>query len=171
MKKLICSLLLVISTGIFTTGCLKDNSNTTPSIDCEGITATAPAGEVITLQQRLDSLGIPATQQDPHGFFYSMDSSNTTDSAVHATPCSNVAITYSIARLGDTIFEKSDSVIAVSLPYTNVLGLKAAIPLMKKGAAMTLYLPPSLAYGVSGYKTIPGNTYVTFTIKLYDFSN
>ncbi len=163
--------MLFTGISVFITGCLKDNSNATPAIDCDGITITAPVGEISTLKQRLDSLGILSTQQDPHGFFYSMDSTKATDSGVHATPCSNVAVTYSIARLGDTVFERSDSVIAISLPLTNVIGLKAALPLMKKRATMTLYLPPSLAYGTSGYKTVPGNTYMTFTITLYDFSN
>lgn len=172
MIKSVVSLLLIAGISALTTGCLKDNSNAIPAVDCASVIVTAPVGEISTLQHRLDSLGISSsTIKDPHGFFYSMDSTQVPDSANHATPCSNIAVTYSIAKLGDTVFEKSDSVVAVSLPYTNVLGLKAAVPLMKKGASITLYLPPSLAYGPSGYKTIAGNTYITFTLTLYDFSN
>ena len=171
MKKQIVSLLFMAVTSFFVVGCLKDNSSALPAIDCEAITQTATTDEISTLQQRLDSLHISGTVQDPHGFFYNMDSTAASATGAHPTPCANTAVTYSIARLGDTVFEKSDSVIAVSLSYTNVIGLKAAIPLMKKGATMNLYLPPSLAYGSTGYKNVPGNTYITFTIKLYDYSN
>lgn len=174
MKKLMWSLLCIAGAGALLPGCLKDNSAALPAIDCAAETAAAPAAETTTLKKQLDSLRIGMVTEDTHGFYYTIDSvSIPSATEAYATPCSNVAVTYTITKLGDTtaVFEKSDSVVAISLPYNNVAGLKAAIPLMKKGATMKLYLPPSLAYGASGYKSIPGNTYVMFTIKLYDFTN
>ncbi len=100
MIKSVVSFLLIAGMSAVTTGCLKDNSNAIPAVDCASVIVTAPVGEISTLQHRLDSLGISSTTiKDPHGFFYSMDSTQIPDSADHATPCSNIAVTYSIAKL------------------------------------------------------------------------
>lgn len=155
---------------IAVSGCLKDNSSNVPAIDCSTITTAAPSTEIGILRQKLDSIHVFSRSEDPRGFFYTMDSTAVPDSGAHATPCSNVAVTYSVSQIGGEIFERKDTAIAFSLS-NSILGWKEAVPLMKKNATMTLYLPPSLAYGETGYQSVPANAYLTFVIKLYDYSN
>ena len=148
--------------------CIKDNSSNIPVVDCSVVTTAAPSAEITTLKHYLDSSAISAVQ-DSRGFFYKMDSTVATDSGSHATVCSNIAVTYKGTFLNGTTFDSSNT--AVELPLSNtILGWKEAVPLMKKNASITLYLPPSLAYGSAGYPpTIPGNAYLIFTITLYNF--
>ena len=47
--------------------------------------------------------------------------------------------------------------------------IKIGLPLIKKGGHIKLVIPSSLAYGCSGYGTIPPNTPLFFDINLIDF--
>ena len=55
-----------------------------------------------------------------------------------------------------------------------IVGWQKALPLISKDGVMTLYLPPSLAYGPNpvrdnfGNIVIPGNSYLVFNISLKD---
>lgn len=165
---LIIGLYVVVSFG----SCLKDNSSNTPTIDCSTITTAAPSSEVFPIKTYLQDSGINAVQ-DPRGFFYTMDSTAVPDSAAnHARVCSSIAVTYRGYFENGKTFDSSNNSVSFSLS-TAIVGWQEAIPLMKKGATMTLYLPPSLAYGTKGTsdspQTIPGNSVIIFTIKLYDY--
>ncbi len=146
---------------------MKNKSDNVPEVDCSTVTQTASAEEVTTLKHYIDSSAVSAVQ-DSRGFFYSMDST-VADSASHATVCSNVAVTYKGTLLNGTVIDSSNTVLTFQL--SNVItGWKEMLPLMIKKASVTLYLPPSLAYGTIGYlPAIPGNAYLVFTIKMYDF--
>ena len=143
-------------------------SHDDPQVNCSTVTTTAPADEVATLKRYLDSSAISVVQ-DNRGFFYVMDSTATT-SATHATVCSTVAVTYKASFLNGTVFDSSINIAAI--PLANVIaGWQEMLPMMKKKATVTLYLPPSLAYGTNGYPpTVPSNAYTIFTIQLYNFN-
>ena len=171
MKKLFLITGLCAALGLGS--CLKeDNSGSTPVVDCSTITTAAPASEVFPLKTYLTDNGINAVQ-DYRGFFYTMDSTAVPDSVTNRVKvCSSVTVTYKGYFENGKGFDSSLS--SISLPlFTTITGWKEALPLMKKGATMTLYLPPSLAYGATGSQgvpqLIPPNTPIIFTIKLYDY--
>ena len=149
-------------------GCLKDNTSTR---DCSSPTTTAPATEIASVKAYLDSIGVTASQ-DSRGFFYTIDSSASTV-AGHPTGCSDVSVTY-VGKFTNGIgFDSSGATTPVSFGlYGNLItGWKEAIPLMKANSTMNLYLPPSLAYGATGYPgAIPANAILIFNIKLLGFN-
>lgn len=155
---------------IATAGCLKDSNN--GSYTCEVITASAPAAEVAALQAYIDSNHIVATK-DSRGFFYNIDSSAST-SAIHPTTCSDISVAY-VAKIpsGKTVDSQSvEKPVSFSLTGNIIAGWKAAIPLMRANSTMNLYLPPSLAYGSTGYGDVPGNSIIVYkNINLLAFAN
>ena len=166
MKKWIQAILIFLTFGIGLDSCIKSN---TPVRTCPTLTVTAPANEVNFLKTYTDSNHIVATQ-DSRGFFYSIDFSASTDTA-HPTTCSAISVAYTGTFLNGKVFDSTGADRPVSLNLSSTIaGWQEAIPLMKANANMILYLPPTLAYGASGYSTIPGNSYLIFKIKLISFN-
>lgn len=166
MKKWITVVLTLMVISIAMNGCMK---NETAAPSCPPLTITAPANEVAVLKTYIDSNHI-ATTQDSRGFFYSIDFAASTDTA-HPTTCSAVSVTYTGTFLNGAVFDSTgaDRPVSFNLSAT-IAGWQEAIPLMNSNANMILYLPPSLAYGASGYSRIPGNSYLIFKIKLLGFN-
>lgn len=167
MKKWIPVVFAFVIMGICISSCIK---NDTPLRSCPPLTVTAPNSEVAFLNTYIDSNHIVATQ-DSRGFFYSIDFPASTDTA-HPVTCSDISVTYTGTFLNGTVFDSTgaDRPASFNLSGNIINGWKEAVPLMKTNAQMTLYLPPSLAYGASGYSTIPGNSYLIFKIKLLAFN-
>ncbi len=164
MKKL---LFFAFATTLFATSCIKNETNISQP-DCSIVTTTAPAAEVTALKAYLDSNNITATQ-DSRGFFYIADSAALT--TPKPTPCSTVLVDYKGTLTSGTVFDSSAAPVAFSLSENLIAGWKEALPLVGKNGSITLYLPPSLAYGAAGYPgVIPGNANLIFHIKLYDFN-
>lgn len=150
-------------------GCIK-NSNSNPSQNCTPTTTTAPTGEVSALKAFLDSSHITATA-DSRGFFYTIDSSATASITGHPTICSDVSVVYTGTFLNGQKFDSSGANTPLSLSLSStILGWQEAVPLMRNNAAMTLYLPPSLAYGSGGRGPIPPNANLIFNIRLLAFN-
>jgi hypothetical protein len=167
MKKSILFVLIFALICIVISSCIKNESSLVRN--CPPITITAPDSEVAVLKAYIDSNHISATQ-DSRGFFYSIDFSASTDTA-HPTTCSAVGVTYTGTYLNGTVFDSTGVNRPASLNLSStIIGWQEAVPLMKQNANMTLYLPPSLAYGPSGYSDIPGNSYLIFNIKLLGFN-
>jgi FKBP-type peptidyl-prolyl cis-trans isomerase FkpA len=165
MKKSI-SVILISLLGTCVSSC-KKNDSVLPS--CAPLTIAASAGEVAILKTYIDSNQIVATQ-DSRGFFYSIDFPTNTDTT-HPTTCSDVSVTYTGTFLNGAVFDSTGANSPVSLNLSGtIVGWQEAVPLMRANAGMTLYLPPSLAYGASGYSSIPGNSYLIFKIKLLAFN-
>ena len=166
MKKWIFSILILTVISIGIGSCIK-NDTTTPA--CSPVTATAPGSEIAALKAYLDSNGIVATL-DSRGFFYTLDASGSTDTS-HPTVCSDVSVTYTGTFLNGVVFDSTgvDKPASFNLSGT-ILGWQEAVPLMKQNASMTLYLPPSLAYGPYDYNNIPGNSNLIFRIKLLSYN-
>lgn len=167
MKKCLPVVLILSVIGMGISSCIK---NDTVVLTCPPVTITAPANEVAVLKAYIDSSHIVATQ-DSRGFFYSIDSSASADTA-HPTTCSDVSVTYTGTFLNGIVFDSTgaDRPVSFYLSGDIITGWKEAVPLMKENAIMTLYLPPSLAYGSSNYSSIPGNSYLIFKIKLLAFN-
>ncbi len=166
MKKWIPVVLVVSVIGIGISSCIKNNTSIRT---CPPLTITAPNSEVAVLKAYIDSNHISATQ-DSRGFFYLIDFPASTDTA-HPTTCSDLSVTYTGTFLNGTVFDSSGTDTPVSLNLSGTIaGWQEAVPFMKENANMTLYVPPSLAYGPSGYSSIPGNSYLIFKIKLLAFN-
>lgn len=166
MKRWITVVLILMVISIVLNSCMKDETTTR---SCKPLATTAPANEVAVLKAYIDSNHI-VTTQDSRGFFYSIDFAASTDTA-HPTTCSAVSATYTGTFLNGTVFDSTgaDRPVSFNLSAT-IAGWQEAIPLMNSNANMILYLPPSLAYGASGYSSIPGNSYLIFKIKLLGFN-
>ena len=147
-------------------GCAKDSQ---PSRNCSPVTTTAPTSEVTALKAFLDSSHIIA-MADNRGFFYTIDSSSSATTTGHPSICSDVSVIYTGTFLNGKGFDSSgaDTPISLSLSST-ISGWQEAVPLMRSNAVMTLYLPPSLAYGAGGRGPIPPNANLIFYMKLLAF--
>lgn len=131
---------------------------------CDPVTKTAPASEVTTLENYLSTAGIPTTK-DARGFFYNITSAG---DANKPTVCNKVTVKYKGRFTTGGVFDESTTPISFGLSGL-IVGWQEAIPLIGKGGSITIYLPPSLAYGAAGSGSIPPNTNLIFDIELIDF--
>ncbi|MDB5239550.1 MAG: FKBP-type peptidylprolyl isomerase [Spirosoma sp.] len=124
------------------------------------ITFKAPQAELTALKQYIDANGIKATVDD-RGFYYVIDSPGT---GAKPTVCSNVTVNYAGTLTNGTTFD-SNKGISFTLNQL-IIGWQEGIPLIAPGGSITLYLPPSLAYGSQAQNSIPANSILVFKIDL-----
>lgn len=136
------------------------NSRVDDSPVCGPTTATAPANEVADLQAWLASQNISA-QADNRGFFYTIRQAG---DSTRPTICSDVQVNYSGKLTSGSEFD-AGSQRRFSLRGL-IAGWQAGIPLIGEGGTITLYLPPSLAYGATATPKIPANSILIFDIDL-----
>lgn len=149
---LFCLFLLAICLG----GCQPSDRPCTEPV----ITTKAPESEITTLKQYIESSHI-AAKADERGFFYTIDAPG---SGVKPTACSNVTVNYTGKLTNGKTF---DSASGISFGLNQlILGWQEGIPLVAPGGSITLYLPPSLAYGPQDQNDIPGNSILVFKIDL-----
>jgi FKBP-type peptidyl-prolyl cis-trans isomerase FkpA len=149
------------------TACKKDK-------DCKELAPinVATAAETTYLQNYLTANSIVASEKN--GMFYVISNQGAGESP---NLCSNLTLTYS----GNLITGTTDGGVfdATAAGQTASFGLSSLItawkiifPLVKAGGNVTLYVPPSLAYGAqaspprTGFVGIPANSYLKFTVSL-----
>jgi FKBP-type peptidyl-prolyl cis-trans isomerase FkpA len=160
MKKY--TLALLVAAALMAGSCQP--GDTTP---CTATTVTtkAPASEVALLKQYIDASKITATADD-RGFYYTIQKPGT---GAKPTVCSNVTVNYT-GKLTDGSTFDSGNGISFGLNQL-ILGWQEGIPLIAPGGSITLYLPPSLAYGSAAQNGIPANSILVFTIDLTRINN
>lgn len=84
-----------------------------------------------------------------------------------------IYVTYTGKLLSGTIFDQgtTPATSPTSAPWYlsgMIDGWKIALPLLKKGGKMKMVIPSSLAYGCSGYSSIPSNAPLYFEVSLLD---
>ncbi len=141
---------------------------------------TAPVAEIDSLRTILKDSGITAIQNTA-GFFYTINQPGSGASVINL--CSNVTVTYKGTFFTGKTFDATrvDSTvtppqpIAITIPLGQlIVGWQKGIPLIKKDGDITLYIPPSLAYGSApatdryGNVVVPANSYLIFKIHLVD---
>ena len=162
MKKITLGLALI---SIFFSGCLK-SSETSTNNNCnyDPCALKASASEIQNVQSYLAANNITGTTQHCSGLFYSIDNPGT---GVSPTVCSNIEVSYVGKLTNGTVF---DSVSTSSPAIFNLIqaipGWKNGLPLIKVGGTIHLYIPPTLAYGSSGYSSIPPNAILVFRVDL-----
>ncbi len=152
---------LLLGCIVFAGSCQKDDAND-PNVVCNKTipTTKAPQSEVTALKQYIDSSGIKATADD-RGFYYTIDSPG---AGAKPTLCSNVTVNYRGTLTDGSTFETASD---VSFDLSDlILGWQQGIPLISPGGSITLYLPPSLAYGSQAQPGIPANSILIFKIDL-----
>lgn len=128
--------------------------------NCEEVKASAPVTEVNNLRDYLSTNGITTTE-DSRGFFYIINSVGAGDKP---TVCSSVTVNYVGKLLDGTTFDSGNN---SSFSLSGLItGWQEGIPLIASGGKITLYLPPTLAYGSSGVGSIPANSNLLFEIDL-----
>ncbi|PSK94101.1 FKBP-type peptidyl-prolyl cis-trans isomerase [Taibaiella chishuiensis] len=153
--------ILIVFAGIGFGSCTKDRK-------CDALSVTAPQEEVDAVAQYLDKNNITATK-DAQGFFYTIEASGSGD---RPKSCSNVTVTYTGKLTNGTVIDDKYSKQSISFDLGDlIVGWRAGIPLIAKGGRVTLYLPPSLAYGDKPTGPIPANSILIFTIDLLKINN
>ena len=165
VKKIFCGLIL---SSALIAGCLKNDAKC-PYSDSHII---APGDEIDSLREVLTDSGIVAT---PHasGLFYKTSTSGTGTGI--ANLCSNLTVTFEGRLFNGAVFDSTTAGSVAKFQLGQVIpGWREGLPLISKGGNITLYVPPSLAYGPNPVKDsqgnvlIPGNSYLVFDIKLMD---
>jgi FKBP-type peptidyl-prolyl cis-trans isomerase FkpA len=159
MKRQYVFLLLV---GLVTSSCQLGQR---PPCDPTPVVTNVPQSEVTALKQYIDSKGIKATA-DERGFYYTIQKPG---SGAKPTICSNVTVNYKGTLTNGESFDSGNDV-SFGLNQL-VLGWQVGIPLVAPGGSVTLYLPPSLAYGSQEQSGIPANSMLVFEIDLVKVSN
>ena len=128
---------------------------------CPPVAKKALLTETDEVANYLKGAGITATQ-DPMGYFYTIDKPG---SAQKPHACSEVEIDYAGTLTNGTGFDKGSDV-SFALDQL-ILGWQMGLPKIGEGGAITLYLPPSLAYGDEDSGPIPGHSILIFKINLH----
>jgi FKBP-type peptidyl-prolyl cis-trans isomerase FkpA len=126
------------------------------------VTTKAPQEEVAALKKLIDSHKISALL-DERGFYYHIQSPG---SGLKPTGCSTVTVNYTGTLTSGTTFD-SGSGVRFGLNQL-IVGWQEGIPLIAPGGSITLYLPPSLAYGPQAQEGIPANSILIFKIDLLE---
>ena len=142
--------------------CLIGSCQQTDQTPCDPtpVSITAPPAEVTALKQYIDANKITATA-DPRGFYYSIQAAG---SGPKPTVCSTVTVNYKGQLTNGNLFDSGNSV-RFGLGQL-IVGWQEGIPLVAAGGSITLYLPPSLAYGGQAQSGIPANSILVFKIDL-----
>ncbi|MBS1748121.1 MAG: FKBP-type peptidyl-prolyl cis-trans isomerase [Bacteroidetes bacterium] len=157
MKKI--SAIILVVTAIFISCSKSNNTNQ----NCSPVSVSVPTSEIDSLTAYLDSNNITATK-DARGFFYTIDTIGTGD---NPTVCNIVTVNYKGWLTNGTGFDSAN--VASFYLGQLIAGWQEGIPLIAAGGSMTLYLPPTLGYGSSGYGNVPGNSILIFKIDLLGF--
>ncbi|MDB5201233.1 MAG: FKBP-type peptidylprolyl isomerase [Ferruginibacter sp.] len=162
MKKLSLALLGLC---IFLMSCKKDSSNSCPYTESSFVATSA---EISYLQNYITTNSITAVQH-PSGIFYTI---NLPGSDPKPNVCSNVSVKYVGKLLNGNQFDASTGAGITFALGQVIVGWQKGVPLIGAGGTITLYIPPSLAYGnvtktdVNGNVVIPANSYLKFDIQL-----
>lgn len=124
------------------------------------VTTKAPDNEVAAVKQFVENSRIKA-KADSRGFYYTIQ---TAGAGAKPTVCSNVTVNYTGKLTNGKVFDSAEG-IRFDLNQL-IVGWQEGIPLVATGGKITLYLPPSLAYGAQEQNDIPANSILVFEIDL-----
>lgn len=161
MKRILLATAFLLA---LSTSCKKTNNY---ECNTASPTTVAPDAEKAYLQTFLTANSITAIEKN--GMFYTLTQGTGTSPNV----CNSVSIDYVGNFINGTAVGSQFDASATGQPATFTLnGLIKAwqiiLPLVKSGGTVTMYCPPSLAYGSTASGTIPANSYLKFIVTLRD---
>ena len=99
--------------------------------------------------------------KDSSGLYYQIIKPG---SGIAPTEGSTVTVNYTCSLMGGQLYDKGSN---FSSPLSGLVkAWQIAVPHIKPGGNMVLYVPSHLAYGVNGAGPIPENAVLTFDIDL-----
>jgi FKBP-type peptidyl-prolyl cis-trans isomerase FkpA len=150
-------------------------------VECKVLfpTNNATAAETQFLQNYVNANGLQTVINSRNGMFYQI-----VKQGEGLTPnlCANVEVAYKGRLINGTsvggIFDSTATGSRASFGLEGLItGWKVAMPQLRPGGKMDLYIPPSLAYGNNaqpartGFVGIPANSYLKFEIELLAVRN
>ncbi len=164
MKNRIAILLLMFFSLSFTS-CFKDQCG---YLDQQ---YTASSSEIAYMENFFTTNNITDLVQHSSGVFYKITSEGT---GPNPNLCSNMLVNYSAYRFGygnafDSYLDPQ------GIPFILgqlIVGVQKVMPLVKEGGSITMYIPPSLAYGNEAQRDqlgniiLPSNSYIKFEMSL-----
>ena len=172
MKKIV--FFLVIAASIILYSCTKNSANS----GCQFPTSTtvAPVSEQQALQDSLTAHNIQA-MKDTSGFFYAVNQPGSGNGVTSL--CSSIMVYYTGSFFNGKVFDSTATGNPAIFQLGQVIvGWRKGIPHAAKGGDITLYLPPSLAYGAkdvvnpqTGDTVVPANSYLVFHVQILDVQN
>jgi FKBP-type peptidyl-prolyl cis-trans isomerase len=86
-----------------------------------------------------------------------------------ATPnsASTISIKYTGKLMDGTVFESRTTPVTGKMSEL-IQGFQISMPLIQKGGIIKLIIPSSLAYGCTGFGSVPGNSILYFEVELTD---
>src|SRR4051812_17150223 len=134
LKKSLLGLILIASLS----GCLK-NSVGTYTCTYDPCGRKAPASEITAVQNYLSSKSVTNAVQHCSGLFYVIENAGT---GQNPTVCSNIGVTYEGKLTDGTVFDATTNEVVFNLGQV-IAGWQNAIPLIKAGGRIHIYIPPS----------------------------
>ena len=132
--------------------------------------SVVPSTEKDSIQRYLAANSITATR-DTSGVFYAITAPGA--GSVTAEPCSFVTTRYNGKSFSGVHIDSSVGTATFTSQLSGLIeGWEKGIPKVKTGGSITLYIPPTLGYGVAGIKdannnyVIAPNTYMKFKIDV-----
>ena len=129
---------------------------------CPSIVYSIIPEQTDELKNYLIHNGIEATYDDKAGFFYIIENEGN-GKAINS--CSDVSVTYVGKLSNNSTFDSNQN---LSFNLSNLIpGWRIALPYIKEGGKITIFLPAYLAYGSEGVaNSIPGNAMTIFEIEV-----
>jgi FKBP-type peptidyl-prolyl cis-trans isomerase FkpA len=159
MKKILIGVLIVIG---FLGSCSKNNdTQSTCDPNYDPCALKAPAVESDSVEAYLAANNITGAIEHCSGMYYVIDS---VGSGKTPGVCSYAAVRYTGLLKDGTVF--ANDLTGVFYLYQLIPGFKNGLLLIKEGGGITLYIPPTLAYGSQQNGTIPANSMLIFKVKL-----
>lgn len=168
LRRLPVALLGLLTAGLLTTACKKDDTTATPDYR---------AADDATITKYLATNSITTAQKQTSGLYYVPLVTNA--SATKPVAGNTVSLLYTGKLLDGTTFDASSlhNNVPVSfqlgaMPLPQVIpGFDEGVSLMHLGDSAIFVIPSGLAYGPSGSgTTIPANAVVRFNVKLVDIN-
>lgn len=160
----IFSVILALAVTFLVISCSKTND----TCNFGDSSKVAPKTEQDNLLDSITKYNIDANLA-PQGYYYSITNPGT--GAIVSNLCNTISVKYWGEFFDGRGFDSSSSPINLVLGQT-ILGWQKAIPLVKEGGDINIYIPPSLAYGSdvvtdrSGNVLIPANSYLVFKVHV-----
>ncbi len=170
MKKFFWGFAVVLSAGMFFSGCLKSKEPGCPYQDIT--TVTRVDSQATAIRDYLGEEGITDYIEDSAGFFYQIITPGT--GTVTPTACSQVQVNYKGTFTNNTQFDASTQPVNFYLGSV-IAGWQLGLKKIKSGGKMKLFIPPFLGYGSNDVKdpstgqvVIPKMSILIFDVELLD---
>lgn len=156
----------VVFASFLLSSCFKGSDNR-EMCNYDACLVKASDNEVQAVQTYLTNNNIQA-EKHCSGLFYRIETPGTGKTA---GVCDNITINYKGSLTNGNVFDQSTNPVTFQLGQL-ITGWKNAIPLIKEGGRIHLYIPSSLGYGNQDYKDrngnviIPGGSILVFEVEL-----